>query len=500
MRRRGGVLVGAAIGVLAFTATLGPVGGTPAAGAGAVDLTALPIGTAVTTEPQAGAVFSCQTTFGGGGAHAFGDWIDEDAGTFDLTAKPHVDGSVTWPFANSTSFGSTGATRIVSTNDLPEHPTGTFPIATTDDAYQFDRNPNAIRAVALNMAVPTRPGMATTPACLGLGRIGILESGSALFNGLDAMGRDAVAYEIQDQCDGHPQEAGAYHYHSISSCIDDPATGGHSERLGYAADGFGIYGHYGEDGDTLTNAALDECHGHVGLVEWDGVPRVMYHYHATWEYPYTVGCLRGTTLATALVDCNLAPPDNDFADVDPATDAAFLDAVDWTDCHGLLTGTNFRATNDLNRKNAVLLLWRFMGSPTGAPDSSYGDVPTTASYHDALDWAVDEGVYTLGSTSSFKPTKAVTRTQFAVMLWNLLGRPGGDADTSFTDVATTAWYHDALDWAVAHEVLTAYANGSIRPDATVKRKQAIAWLSALATADEVWTGYGGMSPDTLRAL
>ena len=67
-----------------------------------------------------------------------------------------------------------------------------------------------------------------------------------------------------------------------------PATGAHSERLGYAADGFGAGTSAGE---TLTNADLTR-HGHVGLIDWDGVP-VMYHYHATWGYPYTVGCLRG---------------------------------------------------------------------------------------------------------------------------------------------------------------------------------------------------------------
>ena len=487
MRRRTAVLVSGVLGAAALVAATG-AGGSGAVGvasAGSVttiDLTNLPIGTAVTTSPQVGAVHSCQTTFGGGGAFATGDWIHGD-GTFDLTAKPEVDGSVTWPASSSTSFGSTGTTRIVSTNDLPEHPTGVFPIASTDDAYQFDRNPNSIRAVALNMAVPTRPGMAATPACLGLGRIGILESGSALFNALDAMGRDAVAYEIQDGCDGHPQQAGAYHYHSISSCIDDPATGGHSERLGYAADGFGIYGRHGEDGEVLTNADLDECHGHVGLVDWDGVPRVMYHYHATWEYPYTVGCLRGTTLATAPLDCNLAPPDNDFGDV-PAT-ASYVDAADWAACHGLVTGTSLRPADGLTRKEAVVLLWRFVGSPTGAPDASYADVRASAGWHDALDWAVDAGVLA-PSGSRFRPATVLTRADLVDVLWRLVGSPAGEPD--------------ALDWALAHDVVTPAPGATFRPDATAKRKQAVAWLSALATADEVWAGYDGTPPDALRQL
>ncbi len=62
--------------------------------------------------------------------------------------------------------------------------------------------------------------------------------------------------------------------------------------MGYALDGFGLFGRYGEAGKVLSNADLDECHGHTHEVVWDGKPTTIYHYHATWEYPYTVGCYR----------------------------------------------------------------------------------------------------------------------------------------------------------------------------------------------------------------
>jgi hypothetical protein len=70
--------------------------------------------------------------------------------------------------------------------------------------------------------------------------------------------------------------------------------------MGYAFDGFGIYGFYGEDGREITNADLDECHGHSHLIEWDGQTGEMYHYHATREFPYVVGCFRGTPSVRAL--------------------------------------------------------------------------------------------------------------------------------------------------------------------------------------------------------
>ena len=70
---------------------------------------------------------------------------------------------------------------------------------------------------------------------------------------------------------------------------------GHSALMGYAFDGFGIYGHRGANGEALTDADLDECHGDTHTIEWDGVSVEKYHYHATWEFPYTMGCFRGTS-------------------------------------------------------------------------------------------------------------------------------------------------------------------------------------------------------------
>jgi hypothetical protein len=130
-----------------------------------------------------------------------------------------------------------------------------------------------------------------------------------LFNALDAPGRDAVAHETQDKCQGHPQESGVYHYHSISTCIDDKRLpGGHSALVGYALDGFGIFGRYGEGGTLLSSADLDACHGHTHAIEWNGKRVVMYHYHATWDFPYTIGCLRGTYTLANVMAISGAPP------------------------------------------------------------------------------------------------------------------------------------------------------------------------------------------------
>jgi hypothetical protein len=120
----------------------------------------------------------------------------------------------------------------------------------------------------------------------------VATTGVLIFNGFDAGKRDAVAYEVQDKCDGHPEKTGQYHYHDLSRCISDSGTG-HSGLIGYAFDGFGIFGLRGESGKELTNQDLDECHGHTHEILWEGKKVSMYHYHSTREFPYTVGCFKG---------------------------------------------------------------------------------------------------------------------------------------------------------------------------------------------------------------
>jgi hypothetical protein len=284
-----------ACGADAKTKTTAPATTVPAAHA-SIDITRLPVGDGkATTQPTKGSIFACRTTFGGGGASAKGPWFNGD-GTWNATKKVTVDGAVKWPNANVT-ITLTGTTRTITGNLLPDHATGVFPIASSDDAYLYDRNPNTIKAQTLTVVLPADPTVAATATCVG-GEVGYARNGVPIFDGFDAGGRDAVAWEIQDDCHGHPQMTGVYHYHDLSSCITDSGTG-HSTLIGYARDGFGIYGYRGEDGTELTDADLDECHGHTHTINWDGKEVVMYHYHATREFPYTVGCFRGASPAKA---------------------------------------------------------------------------------------------------------------------------------------------------------------------------------------------------------
>lgn len=256
----------------------------------------LPVGDGkyVTDGAKAGYVYVCggyannlKTT--PGGAQERGPWFVNNNTQYDVNKKLHVQGSKTWQssFSNNTS----GNTRTIATNDLPSHATGNFPVSPTDPSYAYDRNPNLIVEQSLTYNLSANPSYGN-PNCMG-GEAGIMLTGSALFNGFDAGGRDAGAWEIQDGCSGHPQKQGEYHYHTLSSCIKDVSV---KTVIGFALDGFPITGPQVGTNNILTTADLDECHGLTSDIILDGKNATTYHYVMTQDFPYSVSCFRAVAI------------------------------------------------------------------------------------------------------------------------------------------------------------------------------------------------------------
>jgi hypothetical protein len=272
-------------------------GASRSAAGAAVNLHKLVLGDKryVTNGPKTGYVYSCQTQFNGGGAFRQGPWIS--GSTWDATQKIAVQGSV----RHSSVFRNTltSSSSMLSGNGLPPHTTGVFPIASSDPAYQYDRNPNSIKSYTLRASLARNPTRLSKAQCVG-GTIGVMTNGIPLFSAFDAGGRDAVANEVQDRCAGHPQISGQYHYHSLSPCIADTGSPrAHSRLQGWALDGFGIYGYRGPGGEVMTTAKLDACHGHTHVIAWRGKRVRMYHYHATRDFPYVISCYRGKAITSA---------------------------------------------------------------------------------------------------------------------------------------------------------------------------------------------------------
>ncbi|MFO0811689.1 MAG: YHYH protein [Gemmatales bacterium] len=177
---------------------------------------------------------------------------------------------------------------ILHSQNLPNHPHAPFPNS---------RNPNTITAQKLKLKIPITPQKGTSITRVPMGPIAVAVNGVVFFNPFEAGGMNAVQgyrSEWLDSCCGHPQQHGVYHYHKYPSCVKSPFPDDgeqHSPPIGFAWDGYPIYGPYEAKGveakDLKDNQMLDVCNGHFD-------PERGYHYHVTpGKFPYVLGGYAG---------------------------------------------------------------------------------------------------------------------------------------------------------------------------------------------------------------
>ena len=195
----------------------------------------------------------------------------------------------------------------LETNDIPNHPR---------DAYYAVPNagvivPNPATATVVKdptkpqswrFTIPTSPQYTAKVTAAPLGSIGVMTSASVLFNPYEGDGKTvAMANNFSvtnaagitawfvDQCAGHPTPmAGEYHYHGLPVCFGSQASP--SQLIGFALDGFPIYGPNDIKGNPVPVGSLDQCNGITSPTP--EFPNGIYHY-----------VLPGTSDATSSIKC-----------------------------------------------------------------------------------------------------------------------------------------------------------------------------------------------------
>jgi hypothetical protein len=250
-------------------------------------------------------------------------WTNTSTNIITISQIPFVDGAVDASYYDSEgsvfSTTSDNEFRYFLGNGLPSTKMGVFPVQRGTPAYSYyaalpaGRDPNGdpysspeqsntadlipISAYALVSKVPLNP----QPT--GFYPINSLIVGVTLTGAVwhveyanDSSGNwySPVNALPLDQCWGHPY-SNQYHLHGYSwKCFPDQGTSGQSPVFGFALDGFPITGPRGADGQMITNAQLDKCHGMESEITMpDGTRKTTYHYVLNREYPYSVGCFRG---------------------------------------------------------------------------------------------------------------------------------------------------------------------------------------------------------------
>lgn len=157
----------------------------------------------------------------------------------------------------------------------------------------------------------------------------------------------------------------------------------------------------------------------------------------------------------------------------------FYDAVEWAVDKGITSGTGgttFSPNASCTRGQMVTFLWRAAGSP--APKSAetpFTDVNKGDYFYDAVLWAVEQGITSGTSATTFSPNATVTRGQTVTFLWRAAGSPAASG-SSFSDVSADAYYAQAVAWAVKENITAGTSASTFSPDAHCTRAQIVTFL------------------------
>lgn len=132
--------------------------------------------------------------------------------------------------------------------------------------------------------------------------------------------------------------------------------------------------------------------------------------------------------------------------------------------------------------------------------SPFADVATDAYYYDAVKWAVNKGITNGVSEALFGPDQACTRAQIVTFLWRAAGSPEPKSGSSFADVAADAYYAKAVAWAVENGITKGTSETTFHPDETCTRAQGVTFLyRALGKLAAAQAGFTDVSADSYYA-
>ena len=177
----------------------------------------------------------------------------------------------------------------------------------------------------------------------------------------------------------------------------------------------------------------------------------------------------------------------------------FTAPVQWMVGDGITNGTSpscFSPSVSVSRGQAAAFLWRMEGRPAAEPHP-FSDVDK-GWQQDPVSWLFAEGITTGTSSSTFSPDRALTRGQFAALLYRFAGRPPVAEPHPFSDV-DKGWQQDPVSWLFAEGITTGTSATEFSPGDPVTRGQMATFLyryqgSPPVTVDASSPACGGPSP------
>ena len=184
-------------------------------------------------------------------------------------------------------------------------------------------------------------------------------------------------------------------------------------------------------------------------------------------------------------------PDGLFTDV--KANRFYSVPVLWAASTGVTQGYedgSFRPDAVCKRWQMVMFIWRFFGEPEATTTTDFKDVPKTAIYYDAVQWAAEYGITNGTGNGNFSPDREVSRGMVVTMLNRLDGEPKASSNTNnFKDVTKNSYY-DAILWAQEVGVTNGYPDGTFKPNKTCTRGEIVTFMYR-----NLYSFYSAVYPD-----
>ena len=230
-----------------------------------------------------------------------------------------------------------------------------------------------------------------------------------------------------------------------------------------------------DEGDTVTITA-DPDNGYVVdevIVTDKNGDDIRVRDRGDGEYTFTMPDSKVT------VEVTFVEAGDELSFVDVAKSDYYYDAVKWAVENGVTTGvtdTIFAPGNPCTRAQTVTFLWRAAGMPQAANRvNPFTDVSVNDYYYEAVLWAVENGITGGTTATTFSPNATCTRAQVVTFLWRY-SKEDASILPMFTDVAEGDYYYGAVAWAVENGVTTGVTDTSFVPGNPCTRGQIVTFL------------------------
>lgn len=155
------------------------------------------------------------------------------------------------------------------------------------------------------------------------------------------------------------------------------------------------------------------------------------------------------------------------------------DAVKWAVNKNITKGTSaitFSPNDRCTRGQVVTFLWRAAGEPKASTAVNFSDVNPSAYYHDAVQWAVENNITKGTGNNRFSPDATCTRGQVVTLMYRAAHSPSVSAGNGFIDVVVGSYCYDAVNWAVSNGITKGTGGNCFSPDAPCTRAQVVTFL------------------------